>query len=245
MSDAVAPAVHAGSDGPGLISRAFGILFTPKKTYAEVVRRPRVLGALVLSILVIAGGTGLFVSSEVGRQAVIDMQTRQAETLGRPMTDAQLQNLERVAPYFAAFTAVSQIVFIPIMALFVAGVVYALFTAILGGDGTYKQTLAVVVHAAFVLVAAQFFILPLDYFRESLTSPTSLAVFFPFLEENSLVTRFLGAVDLVYIWWFTSLAIGLGVLYKRRTGPIAMGLLAVYIVIAFLIAVVRSALSGA
>lgn len=244
MSDAVAPAVVA-SDGPGLVSRAFGVIFAPKRTYAEVVRRPRVLGALVLSVLVIAGGTGLFVSSEIGRQSVIDMQTRQAETLGRPMTDAQLQNLERVAPYFAAFTAVSQIVFIPVMAFFIAGVVYALFTAILGGDGTYKQTLAVVAHATFVLVLAQFFILPLDYFRESLTSPTSLAVFFPFLEENSMLTRFLSALDLVYIWWFTSLAIGLGVLYKRRTGPIALGLLAVYIVIALLVAVVRSALSGA
>jgi hypothetical protein len=247
MSDAVAPAVETplADPGPGLLSRVVGILFAPRKTYAAVAAHPRVLGALALAVVVIAGGTGLFVSSQVGRDTVLEMQTRQAEAFGRPMTEAQLQNLERVAPYFAAFTAISQIVVIPIMVLVVAGLMYALFTAILGGDGTYKQTLAVVAHAGFVLVAAQFFILPLDYIRESLTSPTSLAVFLPFLEETSFLARFLGAIDLVYIWWFTNLAIGLGVLYKRRTGPIAFGLLALYGVIALLIAMVRTALSGA
>ena len=42
-----------------------------------------------------------------------------------------------------------------------------------------------------------------------------------------------------------SLAIGLGVLYKRRTSPIAWGLLAVYAVLALAYAGVRAALAGA
>jgi hypothetical protein len=42
-----------------------------------------------------------------------------------------------------------------------------------------------------------------------------------------------------------NLGIGLGVLYKRRTGPIATGLLIVYLVIVLVVAAVRSALSGA
>ena len=94
-------------------------------------------------------------------------------------------------------------------------------------------------------MAAQFLILPLNYVRESLTSPTSLAVFLPFLEETSFLARLLGAIDLVYLWWCVNLAIGLGVLYKRRTGPIAGGILAVYGIIALIIAAVRTALSGA
>ena len=86
--------------------------------------------------------------------------------------------------------------------------------------------------------------LPLDYVRESLTSPTNLGVFVPFLEETSFPARFLGALDLVVMWWMLNLAIGLGVLYKRRTGPIAVGLFVTYLVIALVIAAVRSALSG-
>ena len=55
----------------------------------------------------------------------------------------------------------------------------------------------------------------------------------------------LGSIDLFRIWWLVSLAIGLAVLYKRRTSPIAWGLLAVYGIIVLVIAAVRAAVSGA
>jgi hypothetical protein len=115
----------------------------------------------------------------------------------------------------------------------------------LGGAGTFKQALAVVVHAGFVVTFAQFFVLPLNYIRESISSPTTLAAFFPFLEETTFAARFLGAIDLVYVWWMVILAIGLAVLYKRRTGPIATGLLVLNLVLALIVAAIRSALSGA
>jgi hypothetical protein len=68
-------------------------------------------------------------------------------------------------------------------------------------------------------------------------------VFVPFLDEKSFLSRLLGTIDLFQIWWLVVLAIGLGVLYKRRTGPIATSLLTVYAVIILAIAAVRSALS--
>jgi hypothetical protein len=119
------------------------------------------------------------------------------------------------------------------------------FNAFLGHDATFKQAWAVVVHSGFVLVLAPLFVFPLDYIRESMTSPTTLAVFLPFLDENSFLAHMFGAIDLFYIWWLVNLAIGLGVLYKRRTGPIATVLLCVYAALAVVIAGVRQALSGA
>jgi hypothetical protein len=65
-------------------------------------------------------------------------------------------------------------------------------------------------------------------------------VFVPMLEETSFVTIFLGTINLVLVWWVLSLAIGLGVLYRRRTGPIATALLFIYVVIALIVAMVRS-----
>jgi hypothetical protein len=59
------------------------------------------------------------------------------------------------------------------------------------------------------------------------------------------VARFLGSIDLIWIWWFVSLAIGLGVLFRKRTGPIAITMLGLYAAIALVIAGVQSALSGA
>ena len=55
----------------------------------------------------------------------------------------------------------------------------------------------------------------------------------------------LGAVDIFLIWYIVVLAIGLGVLYKRRTQPIAISLLSVYAVIALCIALFKSRAGGA
>jgi hypothetical protein len=146
------------------------------------------------------------------------------------------------APYFGA---IGQAIVLPIAALAIAGIALAIFNAVLGGDAAFKQVFAVVVHSGVILAIGAVFVLPLDYARETLSSPTTLAVFLPFLEENSVVARFLGSIDLVRAWWFVSLAIGLGVLYRKRTGPIATTLLAVYAAIALVIAAIQSAVSGA
>jgi hypothetical protein len=49
---------------------------------------------------------------------------------------------------------------------------------------------------------------------------------------------------LYLIWWLVSLAIGLGVLYRRRTGPIATTLLVIYATIGLIIAAIKTASSG-
>ena len=65
------------------------------------------------------------------------------------------------------------------------------------------------------------------------------------LNDRSFLGMTLGSIDFFRIWSLISLAIGLGVLYKRRASPIAWTLLAVYVVIVLCIAGVRAALAGA
>jgi hypothetical protein len=77
-----------------------------------------------------------------------------------------------------------------------------------------------------------------------MTSPTTLAVFLPMLEEASFAGRLAGLIDLFLIWWAVVLAIGLAVLYRRKTQPIIIGLLSVYILIVGVIAVVMSSFGG-
>ena len=113
------------------------------------------------------------------------------------------------------------------------------------GGSVNDAQFSVVGHSGVVLIVSSLFVLPLDYARGSLSSPTSLAVFVPVLDENSFPARLLGSIDLFLIWWMISLAIGLGVLYKRRTAPIATTMLLTYGAIGLVIAGVRSALAGA
>jgi len=73
---------------------------------------------------------------------------------------------------------------------------------------------------------------PLNYFRESLSSATNLGVFVQFLDDTNYVARVLGWFDLFIIWNLIVTAIGLSVLYKRKTAPIFWSFMAIYAVIA-------------
>ena len=79
------------------------------------------------------------------------------------------------------------------------------------------------------------------YAKRSFDSPTSLMVFLPMLDETSFAAKLLGSFDLFRIWWAINLSIGLGVLYRRRTAPIAGSMVIIYIALAVLYAAAISA----
>jgi hypothetical protein len=233
-----------GSRSISLPARMVGVIFSPRATYAAVAARPRVLGALAVVLAVIVAATFLFLSTDVGQQASLDDNVRRMEAFGRTVSDVQYAQMEQMAPYSRYFAAVFQLILMPILALIVAGLAFAVFNALLGGDATFKQVYAIVVHSGAIMVVQALFGLPLAYARESLSGTTNLGVFVPFLDENSFAARMLGSLDLFLIWWMVSLAIGLGVLYRRRTGPIATTLLVIYAAIGVVIAAIKAVSSG-
>jgi hypothetical protein len=229
----------------GLLSRAFGVVFSPRATYAAIAARPKAFGAIVAVLVLNVGATTAFLSTQIGKNAYIDQALSSIEGFGVTVNDQMMARIEsqaQVAPYI---TGAAQVVLVPLVALVIAALALAIFNALLGGDGTLKQTFAIVVHSYFIVALGVVFSMPLFYARESMASATSLAVFFPMVDEASFLGRLTGALDLIRIWWLVSLSIGLGVLYRRRTGPIAWSLLGAYLAIALLFAAVRSVLSGA
>jgi hypothetical protein len=245
MTDTTSPTLVPAepSKGKGLFARVVGVFVSPRATFADVAARPRAFGVLALGLFVVVVGLYALLSTEVGQQAWIDQQVQQREAFGQTIPPEQIQGMERIAPYVGYIAAAGYLVVIPIFLAIISGILLGVFNALLGGDASYKQVFAIVSHAGLITVLQTLFALPLDYVRETLSSPTTLGVFVPFLDEKSFLSRFLGTIDLFQIWWLVVLAMGLGVLYKRRTGPIAASLLAVYAVIIVAIAAVRSALS--
>jgi hypothetical protein len=231
--------------GKSLPARLIGVLFSPRATYAAIAAKPRVFGALAVVVILSAAAVFTFLSTEVGQRAALDMQMQQAESFGRTITDAQYERIEKMAGYSKYFGAVSQAIALPLMALVISGIAFAVFNAALGGDATFKQVYAVVAHSGILIAVQQLFTLPLDYARETMSSPTNLAVFTPFLDDTSFLARMLGSIDLFVIWWAINVSIGLAVLYRRRTGPIATTVLIIYVVIGLIIAAVKTAIAGA
>jgi len=237
MSEAFAtPPPPAAPKGLSLPARFWGILTSPKATFADVVARPRWFGMLALVLVVTAACTGGFLSTEVGQTAYMDQAVERVQRSGQQMSEAQLSATEKMLPYMGAITAVSTLLLGPVMWLIMAGILFAVFNAALGGTSTFKQIFAVLVHASAPTVLQQLFVTPLNYVRESMSSATSLGVFLPMLDEQTFLAKLLGMVDLFVIWWVVLLAIGLAVLFKRKTGPVAAGLFVVYGVIAIIVA---------
>ena len=235
----------AAAPSKSLAARIVGVLFAPRETYAAVAARPRAFGVLAFIILVGAVGTFIFLSTEVGKNASLDQQIEMMKSFGRQLTDEQISRMEQGVELAKYFGPISQAIGLPLMALIITGIIFAVFNAVLGGDATFKQAFAVVAHSGVVLTVSQLFGLPLAYARERMTSATNLAVFAPFLDESSFAARLLGSIDLFLIWWTISLAIGLGVLYRRRTGPIATTLIVIYVAIGVVIAAIKTAVAGA
>jgi hypothetical protein len=228
----------------GLLARAVGVIISPRETYADIAAHPRVLGALALILLIVIGASTGFLMTEVGKNALFDQQLRTMESFGIRVNDQMYDRLEQQlqwAPYFSAFTIVT----FPVVWAVVSGIIMGVFSAVMGGDATFKQVYAIVVHSGFVMALQQLFAAPLNYARQSMSSPTNLAVFFPFLDESSFPALLLGGIDLFLIWLIINGAIGIGVLYKKRTAPIAITMLGIYVSLVFVVAGVRSALSGA
>jgi hypothetical protein len=155
------------------------------------------------------------------------------------VNDQQIQAMERMAPYVGYGTVVYMLVLVPIFMVIISGILYAIFNAAMGGNATFKQVLTVVVHAGPIGLLSQLFTVPLNYFRGTMTSATTLAVLLPMLPDKSFLARLLGMIDLFLIWQLVVLSIGLAVLYRRRTQPIATALLVVYAIIAVIVAFVR------
>jgi Yip1-like protein len=218
-----------------LVARFIGIITAPRDTYLSVVAYPKWFGMLALATIAIAVLVGGFLGTKVGQEAWLDA----ALSSGREFNEQQMQGMQRMMPFMGYVTAVSMLVFWPLILLLISGILYAVFNAAMGGNATFRQVFAVVVHTGPVGVLAQLFTVPLNYFRGTMTSATNLGVLLPMLREKSFLALLLGMIDLFLVWQLIVLSIGLAVLYRRRTQPIATALLVIYAIIAVIVAFVR------
>jgi hypothetical protein len=240
-----ATAAGSAPASKGLLARFIGIITAPKDTFASVVAAPKWFGILAVSAVLIAFFTALPMTTDAGRQAAIDQQVQQRQAFGVETDDATYARIEQMSKIMPYVTAGSVLVFSPIMVLVIGGILFAIFNAALGGEASFKQVLAIVTHAGVISTVSAVFSGIINYFRGAVGSVANLGALLPMLPEKSFLASLLGAIDVFLIWWIVVLAMGLAVLYRRRTQPIAISLLAVYAVIAIVIAVVKSRAGGA
>ena len=243
MTDTATATSQAASPMP-LPARMMGVLFSPRETFANVAAYPRWFGVMAVSLGLFALATGVFLSTPVGQQASLDQQVSQMEGFGMTVSDQQYEQMKGQARYAPYIQGVAILLFAPVFTAVFAGVLFGVFSGMLGGQASFRQVFAVLAHTSVLNLVQALFVTPLNYFRGSLSSATSLGVFLPMLPEGSFLSNFLGVIDLFILWSVALTSIGLAVLYRRRTGPVFVSLVAVYAVIALAIAAVKASLGG-
>jgi hypothetical protein len=229
---------------PGLLARLVGVLLSPRETFAAVAAKPRWLGVMLVTLAMSSAAYYLILSAPDMQDASVDQQVRTIESRGNTVSDEQLANMERFIGYLPVGYAVGIVVLGPLFGAAIAGIVTGIFSSLMGGNGTFKQVFAVMNHAGFIPAISGLFVagMLLAGAKPVGVRPpgANLGVFAPMLEETSFPAVFLRSIDMFLLWWMVTLAIGLGVLYRRRTGPIATTFIGLYVVIALLIAVFTS-----
>ena len=223
-----------------LPSRLIGVITSPKATFERIVPHPKVLGALAAVAILTAIITSSFFFSQAGQQAWLNSQAENYEKFAKqPYPPDQAAMMEKFAPYVGYMTMGSVIGLGPVFTAFIAGILYLIFTFGTGGLAKYKQVLAVTAHASIISVLGAVLATALQFMRGTITiqRPANLGVLVPFLPDNGFIATFLGTIDLVTVWWLFVLAIGLAVLYKKKTAGVAAVLFGIYGVIACGIAV--------
>jgi hypothetical protein len=175
--------------------------------------------------------------TDVGRQALVDQLERTALAFGRPVDDAQYARFVEVSRNGPMYAAVRALATGPVLAFAASALIFGLFTVVAGGKATYRQALAVTVHAGVILALRQVVATPMNYAYESLASPATLTVFAPMLDEASAAARLLGAIDVFVIWWLVVLALGVALLYGRPARATVAAFVGAYVGFAVLLAI--------
>ncbi len=233
----------APSPPPGLLRRVLGMIWSPQPTLTDALTHQAWIGMLVVTILVPAAGGSLLLSTGVGQRALVERQVQSMVDMGAEVTDEQYERFTGFTRYVAVFQFASLAVTVPLITVIVAALLFVISSG-LGGLATFKQIYTVVVHAGVVFIVQVLFVGPMNYVRAEMASPTTLAAFAPMLGRDTFAIRFLGVIDLFFIWWIVLLAMGTAVATRRKTQSIAVGLLALYVGAAVGIAFVMTQLAA-
>ena len=244
MAEETDAAPPGPATSPNLAARLFGVILSPRATFAAIVDRPRPFGALIVVALFSAAANFWLLSSDPGQQALLEQQVESFESFGMTVSDEMYDDLVRGLDNVAYITAGSILVSLPIITLIIAGMVWTTCYVILGAHAPFKTMYAVVTHVGAVGILGLLFTLPLMYAQGDMTRPTTLAALLPMLEEGTFAHLALGFVDLFVVWQFFLLAVGTGVLYERRTGPIATIFYSLNAVFAIVAGFIMSRLGG-
>jgi hypothetical protein len=219
----------------GLFARIVGVLTAPRATFENIVAHPKPAAVLLIVALVIGFAAMLPMAlNEQVFQSTVTQQVEFTERItGKQMSAEDYQKMSDRARVGIYFAPVNVLIVLPIISMIMAGLYWVFFNAILGGMATFKQVLAIVTHSQVPAALGAVLGAPIQLMQGKMTAagPFTLGALVAGLPPDHLVSRILGVTNVFTIWGLALSAIGLAVLYRRKTLNIFVGLTLIYLLI--------------
>ena len=213
---------------PGLLSRYLQVFVAPGLLFEKLRERPAWGGAMALGSAFLLAGT-ILVPAELLIEAIRQQLISQGQSAPAGLEGAA--QLVRLGGAGAALVGWFIINFL------LAGVVTFVFAFVIGDEGTYRQYLAVLVHAQLITATSTVLVLPLKIMAGDVQLLLSAGTFAFFLEDGYFF-RFLSLLDLFGLWAWVLVGLGVAKVGGRaKWVPVAAGVLIIPVAIAAIVAI--------
>ncbi|MGB3340848.1 MAG: YIP1 family protein [bacterium] len=191
------------------MNRLFDVFSAPARLFTNLKEKPKWTMPFIIVLIVIA----LAAASTVvlTKDAMI---TRQEEVLKeRGMNDEQIEQTKKFmqGPLPVVFGGIGGAIFVGVLLLFFT-VILSLFVPVFGGTSGFKSVLTVVSFSALIKVPSAILKIILMAITKSPFVTTSLALIASNLEKTSFVYQLLAGFDFFIIWEMIVVAIGINII---------------------------------
>jgi hypothetical protein len=221
------------------ISRVFGVLFSPQKTFEDVVKKPGwIVPIALLTLLSVAVSFGL--NQRVNWREFISQQIEKSPQAAQLSAEQKEQRIEGGAKFSPVFTYAVGLLGPILGALIIALVMWGAYSLLGGASTNFGTAMAITSHAFMTgLISSPLFLLVI-YLKApgtiDLENPvaTNLAALLPDDSAKWLVAL-CKSLDVFTIWTLVLLAIGFAVTSPKKlkggkTYMIAFGVWAAWVV---------------
>jgi len=220
---AVPESQPAGQTETGALGRMTGVIVNPKRTFAEIARRPTwvvpFVTVCVLSIIV----SGLL-AQKTDWRSFFERQMSKNSRLDQMPQDQKDRMLETQVKYAPTFAFAFGVIFTAVFVLLMTLIYWGAFNLFNGAALTFKTALAIVAHALVPLIISSLLAIIIlvikphgDVDPEHFLA-SSLAAFLP--DDAPKWLEALGqSLELFWIWTMALVAIGFSAANRKKIKP--------------------------
>lgn len=217
----VPPGTTAPSPAMSFGRRVTGMFSSPNSVFASFRDHPKWVDMLLL--FAVLSALSFFPIQDIIRTESISQMVEQIEgSENMPRADKDRVIEQQTAfmrgPVFTVMGSIGALVASPVMLLFWAFVVWAVYGFATGGNLNFRQSLAATSHLGLLFVAAGFLKIPIIMARGSVHVATSLALLSPDPDPQSMIYNLLDSFDVFTIAILAVMASGMSALMGISAG---------------------------